>query len=110
MRDILELFGGQANHLVGNIHTVNLAEVPAHGPHQPARTASDLESAALIYRSRRKPREIPLPVRLVTSAAVARNSCSCLTAPPERDVEVSVLPRAAIPVGPHLLVYVHVPW
>src|SRR5215472_14628855 len=46
VRDILQLLASQTNHLVGNIDSVDFAKVAAHWPHQAARSAPNLESAA----------------------------------------------------------------
>ena len=73
MRDIFQLFASQSNHFVGNIDAMDFAEVPAHGPHQPPWTASDLERAGRGSDSDSVPRHLRIhhgALRLVHPAIV----------------------------------------
>ena len=106
MRDIFELFAGQPDHFVGDIHPVDFAEMPAHGPHQPAGPTADLECAAAVWRSRRQARKFRFQCAGNFRRA-GQEFLLLLAAPPERHIEVQILARAAIPVGAHLLVHVH---
>ena len=81
---------------------MDLAKVPAHGPHQPARAAADLERLACSPVASRQAFEgllqSPHYVRCGREELVI-----ALALPAERDVVIGVLPRALVPVVAHLL-------
>ena len=97
---VAQALAGQADHLVGDVHAVDLAEVAAQRPHQAARAAADFE------RARRAPRQalqLRLPAPLTMSARGGEELLVILLAAAEGDVIIGVLAGALVPVGAHAL-------
>ena len=91
---------GQADHFVGDVHPVDLAEVAAQGPHQASRAAADFE--------RRIPAAHPFQVQfqaLHNFAGRGEKLFVVLLAPAEGNIVVGVFAGALVPIGAHALQY-----
>ena len=87
---------GQADHLVGDVHAVDFAEVAAHGTHQASGSAADFE--------RRVPAAQAFQVQfqgLGNVAAGGEKLLVVLFPAAESDVIIGVFAGALVPVGAH---------
>ena len=85
---------------------MNLAEVPAHRPYQPAGPAPDFEGAARALLGLRKPFQLGFE-RANHIRRGGEKLFIILIATPERHEIMRVLPRPLVPFGAHPLVNFH---
>lgn len=97
-----------SGHFLGDIHPVDFPEMPAHGQHQPPRTAPDFERPPPGRRSRRQPRELLLQDSRDFRGAGQKLGLVLVLAA-ECNAKMGILPSPAIPVLPHQIPDVHVP-
>src|SRR6476646_3289140 len=96
IRDAAQPLSGEADHFVGYIDPVDLAEKPAEGAHQTAGSAADLEGGIASRQALEVPRKTLDEVR-----GRAEELLVILLAAAERDVVVGVLGGALVPVRAH---------
>ena len=93
---VAQTLARQPDHFIGYVHAVDLREVPAHGAHQAARTATDFERRA----SAREARQLRFQVANDVGASREKLFLVLLAAA-EGDVVVGVFAGARVPVGAH---------
>ena len=93
---VAQPLAGQADHLVGDVHPVDFAEVAAQRPHQPSRSAADFERRAA------SPQALQIHLQRDHDLLAGREELLVvLLAAAEGHVVVCVLPGPLVPVGPH---------
>jgi len=100
IRDIAQFLASQTDHLVGDVHAVNLDEVAAHGAHQPARPAADLQSLPAVPFGDGNPPQLGFQA-VDHFGCGGEESGVVLITPPEGDIIARVLAGARIPVLAH---------
>jgi hypothetical protein len=106
MRNVVQHLAGSLKHFIGDIDSVNFAEVTAHGPHKASGAAADLEGAArCVVRGRQINQFTFEQSRGMGSAG--QEFLRALAPPLERHVVERVFGGAAVPIRAHLLVQIH---
>lgn len=95
-------------HFRGDVHPVDLSEMPAHGQHQPSWTTADLERPPRGSGRRRQTHKF-----LLQDSGHLRRAGQklrlILVLPGEGHIEVGILPGPPVPVLAHAVPDIHVP-